>query len=466
MHRFKNPKTVLGLGMWLLAVAMLIGGQPFRLTASAAPRADGQLELQVVDADSGLPLTTRMHLKNTRGRPVRLRLPASSQFGDHCYVDGRIVLPLRAGQYTFELDAGPEFRSQNGHFEIQRHADDAKTIEMHRVVDLQQEGWWAGDLDVARPQDVLPLAMRGEGVSLAPTQVAAESAAPVLKVESHALLRTPFAWDLPVWLAKDELSAIMLIDRQTLRGDVIDDETDGPPRDRVLFSGKTGRGRWAEVVYYHVLECGLRIPPAAGSGTGANDSPLGANRVYAHCGDKFTAERWWDALEAGRVFVTNGPLLRPMVEGKLPGYVYHFREGKRLSLEIALNLATREPVEYLEIIKNGNISAEVRLDQWAKLGGRLPPLEFVDSGWFLIRAVTTNRNKYQLALSGPYYVERAGRSRISRQSVQFFLDWIDAASEHYGSLQQLDAPTRAAKLAEQVLARRFFEALAERANAD
>ena len=131
---------------------------------------------------------------------------------------------------------------------------------------------------------------------------------------------------------------------------------------------------------------------------------------------------------AGRVVVTNGPLLRPKVEGHAPGYVFHLDEHGSLSLEIGLDLATRVPVEYLQIIKNGEVAAEVRLADWTKQKGRLPPLEFDASGWFLVRAVTNNQQTYQFASSGPYYVEKGGQPRVSRRSVQFFLDWIEAAA--------------------------------------
>ena len=133
------------------------------------------------------------------------------------------------------------------------------------------------------------------------------------KAGGHVIARTPYAWDLPVWLASGELDAIQLIHHHSLRNDVDNQEDDGRPRDQSLFPGASGNGRWSEAIYYHVLNCGLRIPPAAGSGSGTNGSPLGNNRVYVYCGDDFSAERWWDGLEAGRVFVTNGPLLRPMV---------------------------------------------------------------------------------------------------------------------------------------------------------
>jgi hypothetical protein len=202
-----------------------------------------------------------------------------------------------------------------------------------------------------------------------------------------------------------------------------------------------------------VLNCGLRIPPAAGSGSGTNDSPLGNNRTYVYCGEDFSYERWWEGLDAGRVFVTNGPLLRPLVQGKPPGHVFPLRPGETLTLEIGLELATRVPVDYLQIIKNGQVEAEVRLADWKQKKGRLPPVVFDDSGWFLVRAVTNNRRTYQFASSGPYYVERAGSERISSRSVQFFLEWIDAAKARLGKLKDIDDADRAALLAEQESAR-------------
>jgi hypothetical protein len=278
--------------------------------------------------------------------------------------------------------------------------------------------------------------------------------------------RTPYAWNVPVWLAGGQLDAVNLLNHHALRDDVLDNEKDGRPRDRSLFPGRTGNGRWAEAVYYHALDCGLRIPPAAGSGSGENDNPVGTNRMYVYCGDEFSEEAWWEGLEAGRVFVTNGPLLRPAVEGHPPGYVFHLAEGAHLTLEIALDLATRVPVEYLQIVKNGTVENEVRLADWTKQNGRLPPLRFDASGWFLVRAVTTNQRTYQFASSGPYYVEKAGRARVSRRSVQFFLDWIVAAEARVRAMKDVDDRSRQALLAEQESARRYFEELLAAADAE
>jgi hypothetical protein len=83
------------------------------------------------------------------------------------YVDGRLALPLRVGQYTMEIESTPEYRTVTSQpFEIERHADDSKRVELPRFANLAEEGWWAGDLDVARPLADLPLAMRAEGLNV------------------------------------------------------------------------------------------------------------------------------------------------------------------------------------------------------------------------------------------------------------------------------------------------------------
>ncbi|MEX0613565.1 MAG: hypothetical protein WD738_11780 [Pirellulales bacterium] len=450
--------------------------------SQAAPRgADGKLEIEVVDSETGQPIAARMHLKNSRGRPVKLNLPNAAEFGGHFYIDGRITLPLRRGQYTFDLDAGPEYRPQTGHFEIERHADDTKRIEMKRFANLAEEGWWAGDLDVRRPPRDMPLIVRAEGlqdirisdfglrIADSGDQSAIRSSTELAEGNPQSeikIARVPYAWDLPVWLARDQLAAIQLIHHHALRDGVVDNEDDGRPRDLSLFPGRSGNARWSETVYYHVLNCGLRIPPAAGSGSGDNENPVGTNRVYVFCGDKFSADEWWEGLQAGQIFVTNGPLLRPLVEGHPPGYVFHLEPNGSLTLEIGLDLATRVPIEYLQIIKNGSVEADVRLADWANRKGRLPPLIFDDSGWFLVRAVTNNQHTYQFASSGPYYVEESGRPRISRRSVQFFLDWIDAAKQRLAEMPALDQAARQSLLAQQDTAEEFFTALLTKANAD
>lgn len=458
----------------------------------AAPKSDGELTIEVIDAESLKPLAARVHLRNRRGRPVRIRTGGLQPFADHFYIDHRSTLGLRVGQYEFDMESGPEYRTQSGHFEIVRHAEDQKRVEMGPFADLAREGWFGGDLDVERISEHLPLAMRAEGLRLAanrdasgtnvmvgdlmifgltkPLATEGKTALEILRSAkeegAHVVARTPFAWDLPAWLSSGELDAINVIHHHALREAVVDNEQDGCPRDKTFFPGRNGNGRYSESIYHHVLNCGIRIPPAAGSGTGTNQSPLGTNRVYVFCDGGFSPEEWWDGLDAGRVFITNGPLLRPTVEGQPPGYVYHLPSGGAHEFEIGLNLATRVPVEYLQILKNGTIEHEVRLSEFAAQGGKLPPLAFDASGWFAVRAVTNNAKNYQFAESGPYYVETDGRARVSRASVKFFLNWIAENEARLEKSPDVENSLRERMLAEQAAARMFFQDLLSAANAD
>ena len=45
---------------------------------------------------------------------------------------------------------------------------------------------------------------------------------------------------------------------------------------------------WSMEVYYHLLNCGFRLPVSAGSASGVKASPLGYNRVYARVSGAFS----------------------------------------------------------------------------------------------------------------------------------------------------------------------------------
>ncbi|GAG47960.1 unnamed protein product, partial [marine sediment metagenome] len=188
-------------------------------------------------------------------------------------------------------------------------------------------------------------------------------------------LTKPFWWDLPMLVANDQVDSIEIAHSHLCRKTVIDNEAGGKPRDKMLFPDTWGGARWSQEIYFRLLDCGLRIPPSAGSGSGVAPNPLGYNRMYVHVEGEFTYQKWWENFRAGRVTVTNGPLLRPSVNGRLPGHVFRAEQGKRLDLEIGLTLSTRQPISYLEIIRNGKVEHSIRFDEYAKTG-KLPGLHF------------------------------------------------------------------------------------------
>lgn len=476
---------------------------------------DGQLTVSVLDDETGEPMPVRMELLNRRGRPVRIRPPGAIVRDGYLVLDGETILQLKKGDYRFELDAGPEFQTRQGHFTIERHAEDSSEVLLRRHVDMAAEGWWAGDLDVQQRAVDLPLLKRAARVSFAPVSVLqnvkgktteARIAKDAMIETSSALdyrrgggllvladspdalpfsglsklnndasslgifddedgdfdlvALTPYAWDLPLWVATDRLNAIQTLHRQTWPDGKHPNEGWGRPRDKGPFPGRQGNGQYSEVIYHHLLNCGLRIPPAAGSGSGSNALPLGQNRVYVQCGDEYTTEAWLAGLRAGHVLVTNGPLLRVSVEGQPPGRLFHLDRDERREFQIALSLSfyQKAPVEYLEIVKDGQVEYEIRLSDLAKKKGKLPPVVFEQSGWFLVRAVTSNTKTYQYASTGPYYVESDYQPRISQKSVEYFIDWLDEAQKKFADNEQV---------AEDIeRARPFWTNLLDRANAE
>jgi hypothetical protein len=482
----------------------------------------GELELQAVDRDTGKPLAVRMHLKNAQGKPVR---PTKSVYWhDHFVFDGSITLELPPGTYTFEMEHGPEYKVRYGNFQLERDSRDTKVVDLHRVVNMRKENWYAGDLHLSREPQELELLMRAEELDVAadvtwwnkkslwekkplpqeplgryadgraaqlvdgrderagasllllrmtkpliPGDGGGEFPSPFEIIRQareqagcHVAARSATLWDLPTLIAAGQIDSL-LIGSESLEREALQDAPKWEkPRDGSLYPGFPGAGRWPQAVYFHLLNCGLRIPPAAGSGSGLAANPAGYNRAYVYC-EAFTTDAWWQGLKEGRTVITNGPLLRPLVNGQPPGHVFQTEKGKTVELSIALNLATREKIEYLEVIKDGRVIHETRLDEWAKAGGKLPTVTFERSGWLAIRAVTNASKTYRFALTAPYHVEIGYERTISKQSAQFFLDWL---TERARRITLAPGEQREAVMLPHRQAREFWQRKVAEANAD
>ena len=107
-----------------------------------------------------------------------------------------------------------------------------------------------------------------------------------------------------------------------------------------------------------------------------------------------------------------------------PGHVFTAPEGGELSVAVTASLTTRDPVRFLEVIRDGRVERKVPFAEWSR-AGTLGTLRFRESGWFLVRAVADNPKTFRFASSAPYYVEvGAAKRRVSKTSARFFLDWV------------------------------------------
>jgi hypothetical protein len=447
--------------------------------------ATGQLEVIAIDKDTGKPVACRMHLAGPNNNKPR-KADKAPFWHDHFVFPGKILLKLPLGNYSFVMERGLEYLDQNGRFTLNVFADDSKQIELRRFVDMSAEGWWSGDLDVRRPVGDIELLMSADDLHVAeviswtneksqwsekktpPKQALVRfdnnryyhlMAGSVSRLGGEVLLfnlpntlkipggegeypplakhiqeaknqaevwvdvSRPFWWDLPLLVALKQVDSIQVAHSDICRDTVVAHEIGGKPRDMIHYPNPYGNPLWSQYIYFQLLECGLRIPPSAGSGSGTAPNPVGYNRMYVHVDGDFTYEKWWQNFRAGQVVITNGPLMRPTVNGELPGHVFQVEAGKQFDCEIGLTLSTREPISYLEIIKDGQIAHSIPFDEYSK-SGKLPDLHFDKSGWFLIRATTDLGKTYRFAMTAPSYVEIGYKPRISKNAAQFFLDWV------------------------------------------
>ena len=199
-------------------------------------------------------------------------------------------------------------------------------------------------------------------------------------------------------------------------------------------------------------------------------NPVGYNRVYAQLGGELTPAHWWEAVKAGRTFVTNGPLLRVQADGQWPGHVFSAKNGNRVSVRLSVRLTSNDPVRAVEVVKNGEVVRTIPVKWNAETGEAVVSgadagtVDFDASGWFLLRTIVENPVTFRFASTAPFYVEIGARRRISRQSVTFFRDWVD---ERIARIKKsvTDARQRAEILRDHEAARTYWEKRLSEANA-
>ena len=111
--------------------------------------------------------------------------------------------------------------------------------------------------------------------------------------------------------------------------------------------------------WYALLNAGFRVPLAGGSGKENNGMVLGSMRTYARlpAGADFTYQNWVEAVRAGRTFVTNGPLLSLLVDGKGPGESITTPPGGP-PLHVRAEARGVVPFDRLELLADGKVIAE------------------------------------------------------------------------------------------------------------
>ncbi len=161
--------------------------------------------------------------------------------------------------------------------------------------------------------------------------------------------------------------------------------------------------------WYGLLNCGFRVPLVAGSGKDSNRVVLGGMRTYARIppGEELTYKNWIEAVRAGGVFITNGPLLSFTVNGEDPGATIT-SPSTASTVRVRAQARSAVPFEQLELVCNGAVMARAPASGSPALAELEVDLPGQESGWVAVRC---RGQQHGFAHSAPIYLQMEGRPR-------------------------------------------------------
>ncbi len=192
-------------------------------------------------------------------------------------------------------------------------------------------------------------------------------------------------------------------------------------------------------VWYKLLNCGFRLPTAAGTDAMANFAslrgPLGLNRVYVEVSKaEPDIQAWLTSLKAGHTFATNGPLLSfSLGDQPIGGELKLLAVNNSVKFTAALDSIV--PVDHLELICNGHVVNELKIPGNHTSARITDTVNISQSGWCLLRAWSENPefpvlDGYPYATTSPIYISVKGSEPRARDEANYFVTWIDRLIEN------------------------------------
>jgi hypothetical protein len=186
-------------------------------------------------------------------------------------------------------------------------------------------------------------------------------------------------------------------------------------------------------VWYKLLNCGFRLPTAAGTDFMGNYAslrgPVGLNRVYAEVKPgPLKIEPWLASITAGRTFSTNGPLLYFSLGGQ--GIGGEVKLEKQKEVRFSAEMTSIVPMDHLQIVCNGKVARELAMNSEHTTAHVDGTMSIDASGWCVLRAFSDKAeypilDLYPYATTSPVYVSVAGAQVRNAGDAAYFVAWID-----------------------------------------
>lgn len=457
-----------------------------------AARTEVSVEGRIVDANGGAALPARLYLRgedgtwyfpkstSLNGGAVRYERRNGSNTNAvemHTALSAHpFRIELKPGRYHVRVEHGKEWIPEERTWDVAAGRDGQKfTVELQRLVNLAERGWYSGDTHIHRDPAELPIPMLAEDVNVVHPMTdwtTASAIPPSASPQSLKLERppAPVAVDAThVWYPRNTeyeifrtgdrphtLGAVVLIGhrdrfdvpvfplrevarRARAEGGLIDLEKHNWPWSIAMvpylpvdlfelannhhwqteyavrnwavpapaWMGLEGTGTDTELgwtlygfrTWYALMNCGFALRPTAGTAHGVHPVPLGFGRVYVHLDGAFDYAEWMKGLNAGRSFVTTGPLLLATANGVLPGGRFRFGgvgagPSGAHEVRVAGEIHSLRPLKRIEYVRNGEVvhtqenpstrhAATSKTRSWVTSFGA--PISVESSSWLAVR---------------------------------------------------------------------------------
>lgn len=222
-------------------------------------------------------------------------------------------------------------------------------------------------------------------------------------------------------------------------------------------------------VWYRLLNCGFRLPTAAGTDAMENYAslrgPLGTNRVYVSVPKgPLAIAPWLEGIKTGRTFATNGPLIGFALGGNAPGADLKLPAATK-EVKFSASLRSIVPLDHLQIVCNGRVVKDLTLAadrKTADVGGTLP----AQTGWCVLRAWNEKAtypvlDLYPYATTSPVYISVEGMKPPSaKEEAAYFSAWIDRMASAADKNESWNTPEEKSRVLDTLKqARAVFEKL-------
>jgi len=113
--------------------------------------------------------------------------------------------------------------------------------------------------------------------------------------------------------------------------------------------------------YYKWLDLGYRLNLSSGSDSPWATLGMGYTRVYVYTGGPFDADKWFENLQRGRSFISQGDFPLFTVNGQLPGSEISVKPGEKIHIEADVYVSPdNRQLTTVELLVEGKVIKQIK----------------------------------------------------------------------------------------------------------